>query len=134
METFKVDNFTLTVTQDHISIKGSGPGGIDITPGEHANFRELVSVVWRMSSLPAMPDQIPVRSFTAKISANGDIEIVRAEDDFNVKGLHLTLSECDSLVSAVDAGVNKSMDMKSLNPSPRGTGVYVPTTDAGELF
>lgn len=127
MEQLRLRDHVVLVSQNEIRLRDLKAGQVIMQPAEVSDLRELVGTVWKMTSLPAMPAQMPSGAgiFTAHTS-NGVVELRRTEDVNGNSGFKFPVGECDFVIDAIDLGLNKLKDLFALRPQPRSTGAFTP--------
>lgn len=121
-------DFFVRAENSNLILEDLQGGTFACSPGEAAVVRELVHTVWRMTSLPAMPSPVKHNGFVADIS-KGQVEIRREFDSPGNVGFRYPLQDSDFVIQGIDMGVAKVNDLTSLDPRPKGAGVYTPSDD-----
>jgi len=124
MDQFRIRDHVIQVTQNQVTLRDLKGGQIVLQPAEIADVRELVGTLWKMTSLPAMPEATPSPSgnFDAILTGK-EVHLRRSNDVAGNEGFRFPVNECDFVIDAIDIGLNKLKDLLSLNPQPRSTGV-----------
>lgn len=134
MDQLRVRDHIIHVTQNNVTLRDLKGGQLVLQPADITDVRELVGILWKLTSLPAMPNTVPSPSgiFTAVLSGQ-DVQLRRTEDVAGNEGFRFPISECDFVIDAIDMGLNKLKDLYSLNPQTRSTGVQ-PTPIGFDMF
>jgi hypothetical protein len=124
MDQLRVRDHIIHVTQNEVKLRDLKGGQLALQPADITEVRELVGALWKMTSLPALPDTIqsPSGVFTAFIKGK-EVQLRRSEDVAGNEGFRFPLNECDFVIDAIDMGLNKLKDLFALNPQPRANGV-----------
>jgi hypothetical protein len=124
MDQLRVRDHIIHVTQNEVKLRDLKGGQLTLQPADITEVRELVGTLWKMTSLPAMPETVPSPSgvFTAVITGK-EVQLRRSEDVAGNEGFRFPINECDFVIDAIDMGLSKLKDLYSLNPQARATGV-----------
>lgn len=130
METLQLRDHKIFVSQSELKLHDLKGGEVKMVPAEVEEARELVGVVWKMTSLPAMPNTMKSSHETFTVNITGkDVELKRSEDLSGNIGFRFPISECDWVIDAMDMGLKKLKDLFELSPQPRGVSGFVPDGD-----
>ena len=124
MDQLRIRDHIIHVTQNEVKLRDLKGGQLVLQPADITEVRELVGTLWKMTSLPAMPETTlsPSGAFTAILTGK-EVQLRRSEDVAGNEGFKFPINECDFVIDAIDMGLNKLKDLYSLNPQPRATGV-----------
>ena len=130
MEQLRIRDHIIHVTQNELRLRDLKNGELTIQPAEVNDVRELVGIVWKMTSLPAMPELTPSPSgvFEARIDSK-NAEIRRVNEPQGNSSFSFAINECDFVIQLIDLGLDKLKDLFSLAPQPRSTGNLSPPTN-----
>jgi hypothetical protein len=124
MDQLRVRDHIIHVTQNEVKLRDLKGGQLTLQPADITEVRELVGTLWKMTSLPAMPETVPSPSgvFTAVITGK-EVQLRRSEDVAGNEGFRFPINECDFVIDAIDMGLSKLKDLYSLNPQKRASAV-----------
>lgn len=123
MEQLRLRDHLAFVSQNEVHLRDLKGGQVNLLPAEISEVRELIGILWKMTSLPAMPNSVqsPSGTFTAEISGK-KVEIRRTDEAVGNSGFAFPISECDFVIDLIDLSLNKLKDLFALSPQPRASG------------